>query len=160
MQPGQIIAGGVIGAAAAEAYHEGKEKAAEFVRGGGLPEHGPIEMHMMVDLLSRIEKMILEAKNNIAEPVFVVKQLTLNSAPESTWYQIKRGLWKHVSVMVNAAITVAVITDIGEVDFSLSVGWNAFDMPPGSLVAIKTGSSNPLNVIFYYGEDALDIPGV
>lgn len=159
MNPGQIIAGGVIGAAAAEAYHEGKEKATSALRGGGLPEHGPIEMHMMVDILSKIEKWILEAKNNIAEPVFVVKQLTANTVPENNWYQIKKGLWKHISILVGAAITVAVITDIGEIDFSLTVGWNAFDMPPGSIVAIKTGTA-PANVIFYYGEDALDIPGV
>lgn len=159
MDAGQIIAGGVIGAAAAEAYHEGKERATNAIRGGGVPEHGPIEMHMMVDILSKIEKYILEAKDKVAEPVFAPKQLVANTFPESNWYQIKKGLWKHISILVAAAITVAVITDIGEIDFSLTVGWNAFDMPPGSLVAIKTGTA-PAMVIFYYGEDALDIPGV
>lgn len=156
IDPVQLIAGGIAGAMVNDAYEKTKEKGKEVAQGGELPDHGPIEMQMIVDILSRLEMDWREAKNNNCPPLFRVVRI---NGTGFTPYEIKRGGYKHMSILSSAAFTLSVQTEIGEIDFAINNGWNAFDMPNNALVNIKTGTA-PSSFIIFYGDDALDIPGV
>lgn len=152
MDPTSLAAGAAAGAIVGDLYENVKEAAGNHT-GMATPDHGPIELHMLVDIVARIEKAILEAKEQVAPPVMSVAHLTTGNP-----YILKRRGYKHVSVLCTASVTVNVQTQIGMVAFALAAGWNALDLPDNVELLLPTGG--PTNVIIRWGEDSLDIAGV
>lgn len=149
-----LAAGALIGGVADDVYDKVKDKAGEVTK-GELPEHGPIELHMLVDLVAGIEKVIREARLENCAPKYR-KVVLSQSAP----FELKRNGYRHVSLLTTTAFTANCMTEIGTVAFSMTAGWNAFDLPESTMVTINTGGPTIQSVILYHGDDSLDIAGV
>lgn len=152
MDPTSIAVGAAAGAAIGDVYEKVKDTA-KGATGNDIPEHGPIELHMLVDLVADIHKAIKEVRDSKSPPT--MKTVILSVANP---YELKRNGYNHVSILCSSAFTVNVETVIGNISFALNTGWNAFDLPDNTMVSLPTG--NALQVVIRWGEDSLDIAGV
>lgn len=157
INPMQIAAGAVVGGMAGEAYQHAKDKAAE-VAGQPQIEHGPVELGLMLEVMSNIEKLLHEAKAQACPPLMVPFLFPNANTYIGNGRRLDRRGYKHVSLLTSAAFTAIVRTPVGNISFNLSTGWNAFDMPDG--VEVWAQGANDVKVELYYGDDSLDIPGV
>lgn len=152
-----VAAGAVAGALAGDAYDKAKDKAAGAA-GASTIEHGPIEFHMLVDIAANIEKMIHDAKAAACPPLISPVQIIPSDQSGSMPFVLARRAYKHVSLLSATAFTAMCNTPLGVINFSMNVGWNAFDLPDGTRITAQ--GANAVKVQFYYGDDAIDITGV
>lgn len=152
MDPTSLAAGAAAGAVIGDIYEKAKDQA-KGIAGVDMPDHGPIELHMLVDLLADIHKIIKEAAATTTPSMYKTVQISNTVA-----YEFNRNGYKHVSILASAAFTVTAYTVIGPVNFALGIGWNAFDIPDKTVLYLQ--SVGTVNVVFRWGEDSLDIPGV
>lgn len=156
IDPLSVGAGAVLGAVAADAYEDVKEKVS--VEGG--VDHHLMQLRMIAESISLIEKYVREANlRNVLQIDERVVALPPNGAaflPAA--YTLQRRGFKHVSVLAKSAISISVGTAIGLVTFALVAGWNALDLPDHA--DIWAVSVTPVNVIIHWGDEALSIPGV
>lgn len=147
-----MAVGAVTGAVAGDIYEHVKDSAGD-IAGVNKPEHGPIELHMLVDLVAEIHKIIRDA-NQVYGPAVMRKAYLTTGNP----YTLYRNGYKHVSMLATSSMTINVQTEIGQIAFAINAGWNAFDLPDNVQLTLSSGGPN--NVILRWGDDSLDIAGV
>lgn len=158
MDYGAIAAGAIAGGIATEAWEKVEQEAKARLQ-GQTPEHGPVEMQMLVEIAANIEKSIKEAKKELCPPAF--RTVILGNAASGIQYTLKRGGYAHVSLLAAASVTLTIRTAIGTINFNMNAGWNAFDFPDGVDILISgTGAAQQQTVILYFGDQSLDIAGV
>ena len=159
MEPVSTIVGAALGGAGADVYQAAKQKAQEQT-GTNLPEHGPIEMHLMVELLS--------------EALIVLKDIRGATCPDrgkvvafcqpayGNEYILTRNGYSHVSVLCAQALQISVATAVGTVTFNLNAGWNPLELPDSSRVTLAANGTNPQTASVYirWGSSAIDMEGV
>lgn len=161
INPAQVAAGAVIGGVASDLYDKSKDKAAE-VAGTDHPEHGPIELEMLVTMVADIRRDVQESLARQCKPKFETVWLTY-STTGLTPLRLHREDYDHVSLFTVQAFTVDCVTNVGVGKFAMSVGWNPLDMPDDTDIMVDgapPGSENGLRVILYKGNKSLDIEGV
>lgn len=163
IDPGSIAAGAVIGGIATDALEKAKHKAAD-VTGNPTIQHGTIEDQMLVEMVSRIEHALRKEKDAHCDPKWMeayIFNAQQNSGMQPLQY--KRFGYKHVSLATPSAFTLVVGFPIGPISFAMNAGLNACDFPDNLLMwatAAGPGPNGAWPVMFYYGDDQLDIPGV
>lgn len=156
MNPLPIAAGAAIGTAAADAYQQVKQQAQDMA-GQPTVEHGPIEMHMMVDLLAEIHKTLKDIKGQTCPDVDEVVQFS-----QTVEFVVNRRGYAHLSLLATTTFTLVCQTKIGIVSFNFSEGWNAFDLPDNTRVLLPAppATLTSINVVLRWGAQSIDIPGV
>lgn len=160
IDPLSVGAGALVGAVAADAYGDLKEKAHEMADSEQGVDHHLMQLRMIAESISMIEKYIREANlHNILQSDERVVTLPPNGAAFlPAGYVLHRRGFKHVSALAAAAISVQVQTAIGLVTFALTSGWNALDLPDQAELRVVGAAS--VNIIIHWGDEALSIPGV
>lgn len=160
IDPLSIGAGAAIGAVAADAYEDAKDKVSLATGGEGATDHHLMQLRMIAESISLIEKYIREANlRNVLQIDERVVSLPPNGAAFlPTPYTLHRRGFKHVSVLAKGATSIQVNTAIGAVTFALSTGWNALDLPDQADLWVVGAAA--VNVIIHWGDEALSIPGV
>ena len=153
-----VAAGAAIGAVVSDAYDKAKDRAAGAA-GTPTVDHGPVELHMLVDMVSRIEEAIHAARAAVCPPEFKVELIPGNGgAVVVDGLRYERRGYKHVSLLAAATFTLVVQSPIGPINFTMNAGWNACDFPDH--VTLWNTSANPIKVVLYRGDDTIDITGV
>lgn len=152
-----VAAGAIVGAIAGDAYDKTKDKL-DNITGNDLPEHGPVELQIIMHLVSEVHKAWMEDRNKFCPPKMT--PIALSQVGYGRGYEYKRRNYKHVSMLCASAMNLDVSTPIGTITFAMNKGWNAFDMPDDSVVYISSGGPNAASAVLYYGDDSLDIAGV
>lgn len=151
-----VAGGAIIGGVASDLYDKTKDKAADLT-GNNTPEHGPVEMQIIMHLVSEIHKAWFEDRNKFCPAKMMPIALATLGAGRD--YEYKRRNYKHVSLLLGAATSLDVVTPIGTITFAMNKGWNPFDMPDDSIVRITGAGPTTMSAYLYYGDDSIDMPG-
>lgn len=148
INPSTVLASTALSNVANKGFEHSRDRMMDAVH-GEQPDHGPVELELLVHLVANIEKAIHEARDETCPPVFRTKSVPADG--QGTPYELKRGKYKHVSICVSANTQLFVQTDIGKLAFNVNKGFSPFDFPDGSRVTVN--GANSATVIFYFGDE-------